>query len=317
MTAAPAPGARVLTERDVESVLAWFAQHGRDLPWRRADRTPWGVLVCEVMSHQTPVARILGPWRDWMDRWPDPGALAAASPGDALRMWGRLGYPRRALRLHAAAVAITADHGGRVPGTVAELLALPGIGAYTAAATAAFGFGVRTVVLDVNVRRVLTRVAGSGELKPGAPTNAEIARAAALLPQDPPRSAVWNAAVMELGALVCTARTARCPDCPLQRVCPGPGPGSGPGADPRAAAGRARTTRAQPWHGTDRQVRGLVMAHLREAEGPVPLPVVDLVWPDPVQLARCVEGLVSDGLAERAPGALALPGGVPEPPGRA
>ncbi|MGF1648526.1 MAG: A/G-specific adenine glycosylase [Kineosporiaceae bacterium] len=282
----------------IAEVLTWYERSARDFPWRAPDRTPWGVLVCEVMSQQTPAARIVEPWRRWTARWPEPAALAAEAPGEAVRMWGRLGYPRRALRLHAAAVAVTERHCGQVPAAVPELRALPGVGDYTAAATAAFGHGVRVAVLDVNVRRVLARTAGDADPGPSAPTRHERERAQALLPADPATATRWNAAVMELGALVCTARRPSCGTCPLSRRCPGPRPATG------------RTTRAQPWHGSDRHVRGLVMALARDAEGAVPTATIDTVWPDRVQLARCVDGLVTDGLLEPVGGGLRLPAGA-------
>lgn len=248
------------------------------------------------MSQQTPAPRIVDPWLRWMARWPEPAALAGEPAGEAVRMWERLGYPRRALWLHAAAVTIVERHGGVVPAGVDELRALPGIGDYTASATAAFAYGVRVPVLDVNVRRVLARTAGESAPGPGAPTVAERERAWRLLPEDPPVASRWNAAVMELGALVCTARAPACGACPLRDRCPGPGPAAG------------RSTRRQAWHGTDRQVRGLVMAAVRAETGPVPRARVDTVWPDRVQLARCVDSLVADGLLVPVDGgALALP----------
>ena len=144
-----------------EPVLEWYDVHQRDLPWRRPEAGPWAVMVSEYMLQQTPVARVLPAYDAWLRRWPTPVALAAEAPGEAVRMWGKLGYPRRALRLHAAATDIVARHGGAVPTDHAELLALPGVGDYTAAAIAVFGHGQRHVVLDTNVRRVLARaVAG-------------------------------------------------------------------------------------------------------------------------------------------------------------
>ncbi len=291
-----------LTDDHVDAVLRWYEDHGRDLPWRSPQRSAWGVLVCEVMSQQTPVPRIVAPWRAWLARWPEPASLAADSPGEAVRMWGRLGYPRRALRLHAAAAAIVERHQGQVPRSVAQLLALPGIGAYTAAATAAFGFGVRTTVLDVNVRRVLARVSGAAASPvAGAPTRFEVERAEAALPADPARAARWNASVMELGALVCTARAPRCPDCPLSQRCPVPNGG-------QAALAGARTGRTQPWVGSDRYVRGLVMAGLRAAPVEVGHAELDLVWPQEAQLRRCIAGLTADGLAVPTATGLRLPG---------
>lgn len=279
----------------IDEVLTWYGRNARDFPWRSPDRTPWGVFVCEVMSQQTPAQRIVDPWQRWMTRWPSPAALAADAPGEAVRLWDRLGYPRRAVRLHAAAIAMVERHAGEVPRRVEDLRALPGVGDYTAAATAAFAHGVRVPVLDVNIRRVLARTDGDPDPGPGAPTRAERDRASAVLPDEPARSAAWNAAVMELGALVCTARKPACPSCPLQATCPGPQPSTG------------RSTRAQPWHGSDRHVRGLVMALVRDADGPVPASAVEAVWPDRVQLSRCVDGLVADHLLEPHCGHFRLP----------
>ncbi len=271
-----------------DPLLAWFDDHARDLPWRSVDRTPWGVLVSEVMLQQTPVARVEPAWVDWMARWPTPADLAAASPGDAVRAWDRLGYPRRALRLHACAVAIVERHGGAVPDDEAALRALPGVGGYTAAAVRAFAFGRRAVVLDTNVRRVLARsVHGTAQAAP-VQTAAEVALADRLTPPDDATAARWALATMELGALVCTARAPRCEACPIASTCAWLAAGRPPDEPGRR--------RAQPWAGTDRQVRGRVMAVLRDGDGPVPLEVVLDVWPDRRQLVRCVESLVADGL---------------------
>ena len=287
----------------VAPVLDWYAENGRDLPWRASDVGAWGVLVCEVMSHQTPVARVLPAWQAWLRRWPQPADLARDSPGEAVRMWDRLGYPRRALRLHEAAVAITEEHGGVVPAGHDELLRLPGVGPYTAAATAAFASGARTVVLDVNVRRVLARVHEAAATLSGAPTRAEVERARDLLPGDPARSVRWNAAVMELGALVCRARRPLCGQCPLQDRCAWR-------SSAAAATGAvpARTTRPQAWVGTDRYVRGLLLTVLRAAPGTVPAEHLETEWHDSVQVGRCLTGLLEDGLAEAVTGGYRLPG---------
>ena len=272
-------------------VLTWYDDHARDMPWRQPGCSAWGVLVSEVMLQQTPVARVLPQWRAWTERWPRPADLAAEAPGEAVRMWARLGYPRRALRLHAAAVAITADHGGEVPRDHAELLALPGVGTYTAAAVASFAFGQRHAVVDTNVRRVHARaVSGAAEPAP-ALTSAETRLAVDLLPADPPTAARWAVAVMELGALVCTARAPRCGQCPLAGRCAW------------VLAGRPVHTgparRAQAWAGTDRQVRGKLLAVLRDADGPVGAPDLAAAWTtDPAQRERCLDGLVADGLVE-------------------
>ena len=284
---AAGPSTGVLVDR----VVAWFAEHRRDLPWRAADRTAWGVLVSEIMLQQTPAGRVAPVWELWMATWPTPAALAAAGTGDVLRAWGRLGYPRRALRLQECARVVTERHGGAVPRDEAELLALPGVGSYTAAAVVAFAHGGRSVVLDTNVRRVLARTTDGHALPAPAQTVAEVRRAAALVPVDPGQASAWAAASMELGAVVCTARAPRCGGCPVADLCRWRA--AGYPADAHAAR-----RRVQGWAGTDRQVRGRVMGLLRDSEGPVPLRVVADVSPDGPQLRRCVDALVTDGLLE-------------------
>ena len=191
-----------------EPVLAWYARHARDLPWRAPDATPWAVLVSEIMLQQTPVARVWPEYLRWIARWPTPAALAAEPAGEAIRQWGRLGYPRRALRLHETATILTTQHDGKVPADRDVLITLPGIGSYTAAAVASFAFGHRHAVLDTNVRRVLARLVGGQPGPAAAPSVAEQRLAESLLPADPAMAARWSVAVMELGALVCTAASA-------------------------------------------------------------------------------------------------------------
>lgn len=274
-----------------QRILDWYAEEARDLPWRSPSTSPWGVLVSEVMLQQTPVLRVEPVWREWMSRWPSPAALAASTPGDAVRAWGRLGYPRRALRLHAAASAIVERHRGRVPDSYDALLMLPGVGSYTAAAVASFAFGLRAAVVDTNVRRVLARVDSGSAQAPPTLTRAETALALRLLPSDDPTTRSWNVAVMELGALICKARSPRCESCPVADLCAWQRAGG------LAYEGPVR--RAQPWHGTDRQARGRLMAVMRDATGPVTATQLTSAWPgDPVQSERCVESLVSDGLIE-------------------
>jgi A/G-specific adenine glycosylase len=281
-----------------EPVLAWYSRARRDLPWRDAGCSPWGVLVSEVMLQQTPVVRVLPAWRAWLSRWPTPAALAADPPGEAIRSWDRLGYPRRALRLHAAATAIVERHGGEVPADHADLLALPGIGGYTASAVASFAFGQRHAVLDTNVRRVLARVVGGEQFPAPALTTAETSRARDLLPDEPAVAARWAVAVMELGALVCTARTPRCAQCPLLTRCRWTLDGQPPYDGP--------ARRGQAYAGTDRYVRGLILAVLRAADTPVPrrrlaVAVPDTALRDPLQRERCLDALVADGLVEPLP----------------
>ena len=242
------------------------------------------------MAQQTPVARVEAPWREWMARWPTPNALASASPGDVVRAWGRLGYPRRALRLREAAAAMVERHDGEVPRTEAELLDLPGVGAYTAAAVAAFAYAVRTVVVDTNVRRVLARVIeGRAQASPSL-TAAESRLAATVVPTDAETSAVWNVAVMELGALICQARSPQCGECPLSARCAWLLAGS-PAYD-----GPPR--RGQRYEGTDRKVRGDLLQLLRESEQPLQRAALEVVDPDPLRIDRLLDALISDGLVE-------------------
>ncbi|TQJ49403.1 A/G-specific adenine glycosylase [Phycicoccus sp. SLBN-51] len=281
-------------------LLGWFAEEARELPWR-GGATPWGVFVSEVMLQQTPVVRVEPVWHEWMRRWPTPTALAAEPPGEAVRAWGRLGYPRRALRLHAAATAMRDEHGGEVPSTEAELLTLPGVGVYTAAAVAAFAFGERTTVVDTNIRRVLARARSVQQYPAPALTRAELALAASLVPEDREESATWNVAVMELGALVCTARSPQCDACPIADLC------AWRLAGRPAHEGPPR--RGQAWHGTDRQARGALLAVLRESDGPVTRAALAAAVPDEVRRERCLDGLVADGLVEPlARGRFQLPG---------
>jgi A/G-specific adenine glycosylase len=282
----------------VRSLIHWFDVHERPLPWRAT--TPWGVLVSEFMLQQTPVDRVLPVWHAWLDRWPSPADLASAPLSDALRAWGRLGYPRRAQRLHASAVAIVERHDGEVPDERAALLELPGVGDYTAAAVLAFAFGRRSIVLDTNVRRVLSRTVEGVAQAPSHITTAERQRADALWPATHGRSARWSAAVMEFGAVVCTARRPACGTCPVRDRCAWTAAGQPASPDP---------VRRQPaYSGSDRQARGCILAVLRESAGPVGTSVVAAAWPDTEQRDRALDGLVADGLVVRLPARqLALP----------
>ena len=237
------------------------------------------------MLQQTPVDRVLPVWQVWLERWPNAAALAQASQADALRAWGRLGYPRRAIRLHAAARAIVAEFAGEVPDTYEELRRLPGVGDYTAAAVLAFAFGQRSVVLDVNIRRVFRRAIDGVEHPTQAVTAAERAMAESLLPRRHDTAARWSAAIMEFGALVCTSRSPKCGDCPIGKDCRWLNAGSPIGERHRQQA---------KFTGSDRQVRGLIMAALRESHAAVRS--VEHVWPDEAQRLRALGGLVSDGL---------------------
>jgi A/G-specific adenine glycosylase len=283
-----------------EPVLAWYGRHARDLPWRAPGTTPWSVLVSEVMLQQTPVSRVIPAHQAWLARWPTPAALAAEAPGEAIRQWGRLGYPRRALRLHETAAILTKRHGGIVPADAEALLRLPGIGSYTAAAVASFAFGQRHAVLDTNVRRVLARLVTGVPQPPAAPSVAETRLAESLLPAEPAIAARWSVAMMELGALVCTAASPQCGACPVARECAWLAAGRPPAASRR---------RIQRYDGTDRQCRGRLLAVLRDSGTPVSRSDFDAAWPGPAQLARALDGLVADGLVDPLPdGRYALPG---------
>ena len=283
-----------------EPVLRWYDEHARDLPWRAPGATPWAILVSEFMLQQTPVARVLPVWTAWLAAWPTPAALATEPAGEAVRAWGRLGYPRRALRLHAAAREIVERHDGQVPASYDALRALPGIGDYTAAAVASFAFRQRHAVLDTNVRRVLARAVSGTEFPPVAVTRAERELATRLLPEEPTDAAHWAVAVMELGALVCTATNPGCERCPLLDRC------AWVTAGRPAHDGPAR--KVQTYAGTDRQCRGRLLAVLRETEASVPKAVLDAVWPDQPQRERALASLVTDGLVVALPdGRFALP----------
>lgn len=287
----PVSSRRIVLPELHERVNGWYAVAGRShLPWRAADCSPWGVFLSEVMSQQTPLSRVEPAWREWISRWPTPAALAEASPGEAVHAWGRLGYPRRALRLHEAATAMVERHDGQVPMTREELLALPGVGPYTAAAVACFAFGRPEAVVDTNVRRVLARTLEGKAFPAATLTRAETELAAASMPEDEDTATVWNVAVMELGALVCVARGPRCESCPVADLCAW------------RLAGRPAydgpTRRGQKWHGTDRQVRGEILQRLRDARTVLPLERLADAGSDHAQVMRCLDSLVVDGLVE-------------------
>ncbi|WP_167478938.1 A/G-specific adenine glycosylase [Nocardia arthritidis] len=284
---------------DADALLDWYGATARDLPWRRPGVTAWQILMSEIMLQQTPVVRVEPVWREWVARWPVPSAMAASAQGEVLRAWGKLGYPRRALRLHECARVLAERHGDEVPADVEVLLGLPGIGAYTARAVACFAYGQRVPVVDTNVRRVVAR-AVHGRADAGNPSARDLVETEALLPQPVSRAARFSAALMELGALVCTARTPDCTSCPLPRCA-------------WVAAGRPvteSTRRTQKYEGTDRQARGRLLDVLRAATGPVERIRLDLAWTrDPGQRDRALDSLLVDGLIEQtADGLFALAG---------
>lgn len=296
----PRPLVRGVVSIDARELVGWYDHAQRDLPWRRPDVTAWQILVSEFMLQQTPVARVAPIWVDWVLRWPTPSSTAAAGAADVLRAWGRLGYPRRAKRLHACATVIARDHGDVVPDDVETLLTLPGVGAYTARAVACFAYRQPVPVVDTNVRRVVARVV-HGSADAGAASNTrDLADVAALLPNGAaaPR---FSAALMELGAMVCTARSPHCGLCPL-------------GACAWRSAGYPAATtaprKAQGYAGTDRQVRGRLLDVLRAATSPVSRVQLDVAWTtDAAQRDRALGSLLVDGLIEQtADGRFALAG---------
>ncbi|HEV7210621.1 MAG TPA: A/G-specific adenine glycosylase [Blastococcus sp.] len=273
-----------------EAIVDWYATAARDLPWRRPGIDAWSVLVSEVMLQQTPVARVEPAWRAWLERWPTPADLAAAIPADVIRAWGKLGYPRRALRLREAAVAVVERHDGVVPAEVAALEALPGVGTYTARAVACFGHGTPQPVVDTNVRRVVARLV-HGRAEAGNARAADLVDIGELTPHDPDRAVRFSVAAMELGALICVAGTPRCGACPVRDRCAW------------VLAGRPAhdgpPRRVQKFAGTDRQVRGRLLDVLRAAHAPVPSAALDQAWDDAVQRSRCLDSLLTDGLVEQ------------------
>jgi len=269
---------------DSKAVLRWFEEHKRDLPWR--ETTPWGVLVSEIMLQQTPVNRVLPVWNEWMRRWPTPADLASAQKSEVITRWGRLGYPRRALRLHECAQVITQNFAGEVPDNEEQLRSLPGIGEYTAAAITSFAFGQRALVLDINIRRLFARHRDGVESPRPAITKEERTARAALIPDKKPH--LWAAATMELGATICTAKNPKCGHCPVAATCTWRSLDYPKSDQPK---------RTQTWHGTDRQCRGIIVQALRD-NSELPLSKILQLWDIPSQVEKALTTLVEDGLIE-------------------
>jgi A/G-specific adenine glycosylase len=264
-------------------VLDWFEQNKRDLPWRNT--SPWGVMISEFMLQQTPVKRVLPVWSEWIDRWPTPADLAASKKSDAISAWGRLGYPRRAVRLHESAGLIARNFNNQVPRAIEDLRTLPGVGEYTAAAIASFAYQESALVMDINIRRFFARAIDGIETPTSAPSQIERRLRVELIPTD---GALWAAATMELGALICTARTPLCDQCPVKKSCTW------------RAAGYPKSeivTKSQTWTGTDRQCRGLIVQHLRENKSATKSALLKL-WDDTDQSEKAIKSLIADHLIE-------------------
>ena len=267
-----------------KEISAWFKKSKRDLPWRKTDT--WGILVSEFMLQQTPVNRVLPVYNEWMKRWPTAAHLAKATPAEVITAWGRLGYPRRALRLHECAKVITDQLKGEIPTTEVELRKLPGVGEYTAAAMVAFAFSGRSLVLDINIRRLFVRLFDGAESPTTSATNDEKVRYQELIPKKDPH--IWAAATMELGALVCTSQSPKCAICPVSDKC------LWRSLDyPKSDVVKRR----QSWHGTDRQCRGAVVQALRENEI-LTKSQIEQLWDVPSQLEKALLTLLDDGLIE-------------------
>jgi A/G-specific adenine glycosylase len=276
----------------------WYRANGRhSLPWRLT-RDPYAVLVSEVMLQQTQVNRVLPHYQAWLERWPTFEALAAAPTAEVIRQWRGLGYNRRALNLHRLAIAVTEQHGSVLP-LGSTLRSLPGIGAYTEAAVRCFAFGETVPVADTNIARVLAR------LLCGAPSDTDLAprevtnAALALLPARDGRA--HNLALMDLGALVCTARSPRCEDCPVRRMCAWRAHGRPDSSNRRPPAAR--------FESTSRFARGRIVDYLREAPATeVELEAALTVEHRP-RLSLYLATLAADGMVARnSDGSWSLPG---------
>jgi A/G-specific adenine glycosylase len=267
-----------------KEITSWFKENKRDLPWRKSDA--WGVLVSEIMLQQTPVQRVLPIYQEWMKRWPSAAELAKATPAEVITAWGRLGYPRRALRLHQCAKIVSAELDNQLPRTESELRKLPGIGEYTAAAIVAFAFKESSLVLDINIRRLFSRLYKGEEIPTSAPTKAERIEYATYIPEK--NAHIWAAATMELGALVCTAKKPLCGRCPVADKC------QWRSLDYPSSE---RVKRTQSWHGTDRQCRGTIVQALRD-NPTLSKRELNLLWDVPSQVEKAILTLLDDGLIE-------------------
>ena len=276
-------------EAGIAALLAWGARHARDLPWRRS-RDPWAVLVSELMLQQTQVPRVISRYERFLERFPTPAHCAAATTGDVVREWAGLGYNRRAVNLHRAAVAMVEHHDGRVPDVLDALLALPGVGPYTARAVLVFAFDRELGLVDTNAGRFLARAAAGRALA----TQAAQTLADSLVPAG--QAWAWGQAVFDLGALVCTRRAPGCERCPITGHCAWYGAGR-PEPDPIAGSAGISTPQST-FAGSDRQGRGRLVDALRNGAVARAQAADVAGWPDdPLRTERVIDQLVADGLA--------------------
>lgn len=284
-----------------DELLAWGEAVRRDLPWRRT-RDPWAVLVSELMLQQTQVARVVPRWQAFLDQLPTPAACAAAPVGDVVRAWAGLGYNRRAVNLHRAATAVVESHDGRLPADLDGLLALPGVGPYTARAVLVFAHERDLGLVDTNAGRFVARALAGRAL----PLREAQALADAAVPAGD--GWAWGQAVFDLGAAVCTRRRPRCDACPIVAHCTWARAGW-PEPDPVTGSGGISGTQA-PFAGSDRQGRGRLVEALRGGrlpDSPASLAAACGWSDDPERAVRVAAGLVADGLAVVEGGELRLP----------
>ncbi len=279
-----------------EAVRAWYAPRARAYPWRRGRPSAYRTLVSELMLQQTQASRVERSFRAFVGRFPTVRSLAAADLADVVRAWAGLGYNRRAVALHRAAQAVVSDHGGRVPTDPAALRSLPGVGPYTAAAVASIAGGVPIAAIDVNVRRVIARVAYGSD---AATTSVVAVDATAARWVDREDPGAWNQALMDLGREHCRARP-RCDGCPLESVCRWRRSG--------AAVPPPSTTRQPPFEGSMRQVRGQVVELLRASDGIGELRLGRLLGLPAQRVTEAIDGLVRDGVVRRRGRAVRLAG---------
>jgi A/G-specific adenine glycosylase len=280
------------------ALLAWFERVARDLPWRRT-RDPWKILVSETMLQQTQVARVLPKYLAFLERFPDVQSCAAASPGDVIRLWHGLGYNRRAIALHATACRVVDDHGGEFRASYEALLALPGIGPYTARAVCVFAFEQHHAVVDTNVARIMARLFAGRPL-----TRVEVQRYADdLVPAK--QSWRWNQAMLDFGATVCIKRSPKCDECPVGPACRWRQSG---GNDP-AIGSSGTTVRQSTFSGSDRQGRGRLISALRQHPVRRSDLAVVMGWPEDLDRAsRVLVTLLDDRLVIESDGVIRLPG---------